>query len=52
MSGIKNRQFQGIDNAADGIDNPSGQKPSERLQGQGIDNLGEGKDAYPAHGDV
>lgn len=52
MFGIKNRQFQGIDNTANRIDYPSSQKPMEGLRRQGIDNLRKSEHTYPAHGDI
>lgn len=52
MSGIEYRQFQRINNAANCIDNASGQKPSEGLGRKGIDNLRKSQNAYPAHGNI
>lgn len=52
MSGIKNRQLQGIDDAANGINNPAGQKPAKCLGRKGIYNLCKGKNTYPAHGNI
>ena len=52
MSGIENRQFQSINNAAHRIDYAAGQKPSESLRRKGIDNLCKSQNAYPANGDI
>ena len=49
---VENGQLQSIDNASNGVDDASGQEPSEGSSGQGIENLGERQNAHPAHGDI
>lgn len=52
MAGIENRQFQGVNDAPNGINNAPSQKPAKRLGRKGIDNLRKCQYAYPAHGDI
>lgn len=52
MPGVEDRQLQGIDHAAQGIDDAAGQKPQETGSGQGAEDLGKCQDAYPAHGNI
>lgn len=39
MFGIENGQFQRVDNASDGVDNTSSQKPAKGLGGERVNNL-------------
>ncbi len=52
MPVIEDRELQGIDNSSDGINNSTGQKPHKSRRRQGIDKLGKGEHAGPAHGDI
>ena len=52
VPGIENWQLQRIDDAPDGIDNPSCQQPGKRLPGQGVDNLGKCQHTDPSHGNI
>ena len=52
MFGIEDRKFQGVNDAADGINDTAGQKPSECARCQGCDDLFDRGETYPAHGDV
>lgn len=52
MSGIKDRQFEGIDHTAYGVDDTTGKKPEEAAKGQGIPKGSEYKDTNPAHSNV
>ena len=49
---VENLEFQPIDEAAYGVDDPSCQKPHESSFGQGIDQGPEDKNAGPSHGYV
>lgn len=49
---VEQGNFQAVYDAADGIDNPSGQQPSETGGGQGADDGDKGQDAQPAHANV
>lgn len=50
--GVEERQLQGVDDAAHGVDDAARQEPGKAGSGQGADDLGERQEAYPAHGDV
>ena len=52
MLRIEDRQLQGIDDTACGIDDATGQKPEECGRGQGLQQRPEDQDTYPAHGNV
>ena len=52
MPGVENGQFQGVDDAAQGVNNAAGQKPEKPGFRKGADDLGDGQDAYPAHGNI
>lgn len=52
MLGVEERQLQGIDDSAHGVDDAARQKPGEAGRRQGADDLGERQDAHPAHSDV
>ena len=49
---IKEGQLQGIDHAAHGVDNAACQEPAECSGRHIVQDLGEGKDAGPAHPDI
>lgn len=49
---IKDRHFQCVDDATDGIDNASCQQPSECRFGQCVKDLGECQHTQPSHADV
>lgn len=49
---VKQGDLQAVYDAADGVDNSSGQQPSETGGGQSADDGDEGQDAQPAHADV
>lgn len=49
---IKEGQLQGIDHAAHGVDNAACQEPAECSGRHVVQDLGEGKDAGPAHPDI
>jgi len=50
--GVKNRQFKGIDHAADGINNTSRKQPQKSCGGQGIPKGAKDGNANPAHGNI
>ena len=52
MSGIKKRKFQTIDDAADGVNNASCEKPAETGTRKRVKNRDKGKDAQPSHTDI
>ncbi len=52
VAAIKYRKLQGINHAADGIDDTSGQQPVEGFSRQGTEYLRKGQQTYPAHADV
>ena len=49
---VKDRQFQGIDHATDGVDDSAGQEPAKSASGKGGGNFSKSQYTYPAHGDV
>ena len=49
---VEDRQLQGVDHAAHGVDDATRQKPSEGLARKGRDDLSKGEHADPAHGNV
>lgn len=49
---IEEGKLQCVDDAAYGVDDAAGQKPSESGRGEGVEDLGEGQYADPAHGNV
>ena len=52
VASIEDRQFQCIDNAADGIDDASGKQPEEGFSGEAVENLGECQNTGPSHTDI
>ena len=52
VSGVEQREFQGVNDSADGVNNSSGQQPAKTCAGERMDNPGEGEYADPAHGDI
>lgn len=52
MAGIEDRKFQRIDDASYGVDDTSGQKPSECCRRKGFYNFCEGQHTNPAHSDI
>lgn len=52
MAVIEDGQLQGIDDAADGVDDAAGQQPAELCGAQVVPQLREGQDADPAHADI
>ena len=52
MFRIEDRQLQGIDDTAHGVDDAAGQQPAELCGAQVVPQLREGQDADPAHADI
>lgn len=52
MAGIEDRKLQRIDDASYGVDDASGQKPSECCRWKCFYNLCEGQHTNPAHSDI
>lgn len=52
VSGIKDRQLQGVDHTADGVDDPTSQQPAKSGFGQCVDDREKGQDTQPAHSNV
>ena len=46
---IEDRQLQGIDDTANGVDDAACQQPQERRRGQGLKQRSEYQNTYPAH---
>lgn len=49
---VENRELQGIDDSADGVDDSACEEPAESSRCEGIYNLAEGEDAGPSHSDI
>ena len=49
---VKQGELHGIDDSPQGVDDAAGQKPEKSRLRQGLDDLGDGQNAHPAHGDV
>ena len=52
MFRIEDRQLQGIDDTAHGVDDAAGQQPEKSGRGQSFQQRPEYQDTYPAHGNV
>ena len=52
MKLIEYRELQGVDHAADRVDDPAGEEPGESGRSQGCDDLTDRHDAHPAHRDI
>ena len=52
MFRIEDRQLEGIDDTAHGVDDAAGQQPEKCGRGQGFQQRPEYQDTYPAHGNV
>ena len=49
---VEDRQLQGIDDTANGVDDAARQQPQERRCGQGFKQRSEYQNTYPAHGNI
>lgn len=49
---VEDRKFQCVDDAADRVDDTTGQEPSECGRGQSVEQLADCKDADPTHSDI
>ena len=52
MFRIEDRQLQGIDDTAHGVDDAAGQQPEKSGRGQSFQQRPEYQDTYPAHGNI
>lgn len=52
MFAVKDRKLQRVDHTAYGVNDPSGEEPSERCRGHVVQNLCECQNAGPAHPDI
>ena len=52
MPAVEDWKLQRVDHTAHGVDDPSGEEPSEGCRGHIVQDLGEGEYTGPAHPDI
>ena len=52
VAGIEDRKLQGVDDAAHGVDDATGQKPAKGYGAQRTEDLRQAHEADPAHADI